>query len=90
MAEVVDHCAKDVMALQDVYLRLKPWLSEEPGKWTTTGETGCPSCGSVNVRRQGTRASVTRVYQRFNCGECGHWFQGARSLGSAPIRSCPS
>lgn len=89
MAEVVDHCAKDVDTLEDVYLRLRPWLSEQPNRWTITGQEGCPACGSQHIIRQGYRSTITRVYQRFQCLDCRHWFHSARSLGSAPTRSSP-
>ncbi len=90
MAEVVDHCAKDVLALRDQYRKLKPWISEQPDQWTFTGKEACPSCGSYNFTRQGTRTSLTRVYQQYRCKACGHWFRDAHTLGSAPFRSSPS
>lgn len=88
MAEVIDHCIKDVEVLEDVFKRFRPWMDNEPARGLITGDyDGCPTCGSHNTSKQGTRITVSRIYQRFQCRSCGHWFHGAKSLGTAKLKA---
>lgn len=91
MAEVKDHCEKDVLVLEDVFRKFRPWMDNEPARGLFTGDhEGCPSCGSHNTLRQGVRMTVTRTYQRFQCRDCRHWFHSARSLETARLKASMS
>lgn len=80
MREVVDHCRQDVLVLEQVYLRMLPWITDIPA----VGGLVCPACGSPHVTRQGTHRSKTRLYQRWQCQGCGKWLRDRLSLTDRP------
>lgn len=61
---------RDVELLEQVYDKLAPWQPTAP----FTGVTGCPSCYSDRVTRQGTKPSRTGRRQQMKCQDCAHWF----------------
>jgi len=63
----------DVKLLEEVYLKLRPWIKNHPTVNMGEAEMCCPNCGSNNVNRRGF--SVTRVsrFQRYRCMGCGAW-----------------
>lgn len=89
IAEVVDHCEKDVLVLEEVYLKMRPWLDNEPVRALFTEDEGdaCTTCGSLNVVKRGFHTATTRVYQRYQCKACGHWFRGTKSVYGVQFRS---
>lgn len=89
LATVKHHCKKDVLVLEEVFERMKPWLDCEPARGLMTGDHhGCPSCGSHDIERRGFKVAMTRMFQQFVCKGCGRWFRSASAekVGS-PIRS---
>lgn len=68
--------AQDVRLLEQVYLKLRPWMTNHPNFNVYTGGDGCPKCESMNVQRRGPEVTATRKYQRFQCQDCGGWFKG--------------
>lgn len=76
----------DVALLEKVYLRLRPYAENVPA--LIDPELKCPRCGSSNLNRQGTRVAVTRIYQRWQCRDCGGWARSTiANSGSAKIRT---
>lgn len=78
-----EYNAQDVVLLEEIYLRLRPWGNHPDvnlyGDAGTKSETpACPSCGGHHVQRRGPVVSRTRKYQRYHCTDegCGRWFQG--------------
>jgi uncharacterized protein YprB with RNaseH-like and TPR domain len=72
---IYEHCIKDVGVLEDVYSKLRPWVSEEParGLMVPTARGTCISCGSLHLVARGWRVSRTRRYQQYQCKNCGKW-----------------
>jgi len=65
---------QDVVLLEKVYLKLRPWMTTHPSVNLITGIVdGCPMCGSKNVQKRGFRYSKTNIYQRIFCGDCLGW-----------------
>lgn len=88
MEEVVDHCRRDVLVLEEVYKKLKPWLDKEPPRSLFTNEQGvCTSCGSENVVRRGYKVATTRTYPQYKCKDCGHWFRGTKAVAVSQMRN---
>lgn len=78
--KVVLHCKLDVLALEEVFIKMRPMLREEPVRQLFTGDLdGCPSCGSHNSQRRGFHVSHTRRYQRFQCQDCGKWTRARKA-----------
>ena len=85
---IIEHNKNDVLVLEDVYERMRPWVEQAPSLALITGDEGtCPACGSDHMSRQGHRVANTQVYQRYQCQDCGHWSRSRTSLGSTAMRS---
>jgi len=69
------YCKQDVLVLRDVFLKLRPLVSNIPNYNLFTKDPGnsslCPSCGSGNTIRDGFALTKTALYQRIRCKECG-------------------
>ena len=65
---------QDVALLEQVYLKLRPWMTNHPNLNVINGsEHACPNCGSFRVQKRGVRITQTRRYQRYWCMECWSW-----------------
>lgn len=68
----------DVVILEQLYLKLRPWTNRHPNVATIGSEPGaCPKCGSDEgmTSRGYTHTAVSRR-QRFQCKGCGGWSSG--------------
>lgn len=75
LKEVVDHCRYDVLVLEEVFNKIKPWIRQMPARQLFVGgdPMSCPSCGSTHLHSRGYHVSRTRKYRRFQCQDCGKW-----------------
>lgn len=64
----------DVEILKKVYLKLRKYFRNNPELFTD-GREVCPTCGSHNIQKSGTRRTRTMRYQRYQCQNCGQWFR---------------
>jgi len=64
---------RDVVALEPVYLKLRPWAEGHPNVavYFDSDEIACPKCGSKNLKRNGSSCTQTGQYQRYRCLDCG-------------------
>lgn len=70
--EMKKYNIQDIIALEDLYLRMLPYIDNIPNLGTS--ECSCPSCGSHKVQRRGTYTTKAGLnYQRFVCNDCGSW-----------------
>jgi DNA polymerase elongation subunit (family B) len=68
---------QDVVLLEKVYERFKPWIQNHPhiGKLLYPNEGGrCPSCGSAKTKSNGVRVTQATVKQQRFCRDCGSYF----------------
>lgn len=67
------YCKQDVRALEAVYLRLRPLMKNIPNHnlWTDGMHKACINCGSVKLRKNGTRIRVNKILQAWQCCNCG-------------------
>ena len=75
--KMAKYCAQDVRLLEDVYLRILPYISDHPRVANRHGLT-CPNCGSDHMTSQGWKITRTTRVQSLKCGACGSWSQGKR------------
>jgi hypothetical protein len=75
--------ARDVLVLQRVFEKLKPWGGVPDLR--PYGEGACPTCCSANVQRRGVNVARSRRYQRWQCQDCGSWFSGKQEGHNAQI-----
>jgi hypothetical protein len=66
----------DVMLLEQLYLKLRPWMKSHPNTAIHVGKLACQVCASTNTQKRGTSFSKYTKYQRIQCQDCGSWSQG--------------
>lgn len=78
---------QDVHLLVDLYYRLLPWLDGHPNRNLYDPKVeGCPRCtaGPESLTKQGFRPTMTGMYQRYQCTQCGAWSsEGSRAFGAS-------
>lgn len=74
----------DVLLTERLYLFLRPWIYSHPSAALLRDSTvtHCNKCDSTRLHRRGTSASRSRLYQRYQCQDCGGWMKGTRAIGS--------
>lgn len=67
--------AQDVIATEQLYLRLRPWIENHPNVVTYAPGSGlaCPKCGSKKLVSNGFRTNQAGQYRRLQCQGCGGW-----------------
>jgi uncharacterized protein YprB with RNaseH-like and TPR domain len=73
--EMETYNRQDVVALEGVYNKMLPWMSQHPnfGLFKEEGsEKCCPKCGG-KVHRRGYRHTQVGIYQRYQCQSCHGW-----------------
>lgn len=70
--QMVKYNKQDVILLEKVYLRLKPWIHNHPR--LSSISTGCPNGPSHNTVKRGYRATQSTVKQQMHCKDCGSWY----------------
>lgn len=81
---MVKYNKKDVVLLERLYLRLRPWVNTHPNLGLY-GNAICPKCGSKSVQARGTYVTSTRRYQRYCCKDCGGWGRMGKPVGSTQM-----
>lgn len=72
---------QDVMILERMYHKLKPWVKGHPNHGLYSGSTeaaSCPNCGSSHAIKRGFAYTAVSVFQRYTCGDCGTWFRSSK------------
>lgn len=77
----------DVVLLEKVYDRLKPWIKNHPNQAAFSGEAVCPTCGSPHSQRRGTRVNQIGTYARYQCLDCSRWYTGTQVIKKTPIEN---
>lgn len=64
---------QDVKVLEEVYLRLRPWIKPHPniGLFIESDLKVCPSCGSEDIQWGGQYATYANLFDAFRCNSCG-------------------
>lgn len=86
-----EYCQQDVRVLEDVYLKLRPWIKPHPNAALTalSDDNCCPVC--AGVRRTVTRTTYktyVNEYIAYRCDDCGHIYRSRKSL--TPIHTHPT
>jgi uncharacterized protein YprB with RNaseH-like and TPR domain len=74
----------DVILLERVYERFKPWIKGHLNFSVFMGDRTCPNCAGSRVAKRGFHFTASAKYQRFCCKDCGNWFRGGKSLAKGP------
>ena len=75
-AEMKEYNIADVVSLEALYLRLRPYMRYHPNviRDEKGEEVACPKCGSKNIQWRGYYYTAAGLcYKRFVCMDCGGW-----------------
>lgn len=75
------YCEEDVNGLEDVFWSLLPYVNFLPFSLSVLlkgDREGCPLCASKKYKRNGTRASMVGLKQRWLCEDCGNSWSDTR------------
>jgi len=67
------YAKQDVDLLRDVYIKLRPWMTNHPNLNVYDGGCSCSTCGSDNLQRRGFKYTQVAAYQQYYCNDCGSW-----------------
>ena len=77
---------QDVVLTEQLYDRLRPWITGHPHMGILTGTEGiaCPRCGGTRLQKRGFAYTPLGVYQQLQCQAegCGSWSRGGKRLGN--------
>jgi predicted RNA-binding Zn-ribbon protein involved in translation (DUF1610 family) len=79
----------DVLATEQVYLRLRPWIEGHPNLANYNADQSnpaCPKCGSDDVQKRGVSRTQSGVFPRFHCNACGGWSRGRYTVNTISER----
>jgi len=76
------YCDKDVRVLEDVYLKLRPYIQPHPnmGIYIADELERCPSCGSKHLKVEGTYKTTVNAFEALRCGDCGSISRRRKSI----------
>lgn len=79
LKEMVEYNKVDVLRLEEVYDRLKPYMKAHPHIGALNGEErnlSCPKCGSTKIKKNGIRITAAGIKkQECQCKDCGAYHQ---------------
>tara|TARA_Y100001973_G_scaffold106665_1_gene186304 strand:- start:28851 stop:29615 length:765 start_codon:yes stop_codon:yes gene_type:complete len=66
---------QDVETLEQVYLKLRPWMRAHPnvGVFEEKARPQCPKCGSEHIQFRGYTTTNVGKYRKLQCQDCGGW-----------------
>ena len=72
--KMIKYNKQDVTLLEDVYLKLRPWINNHPNMNLLDNKTKlCPKCGSSKVQKRGFSYTTISTFQRWQCQSCKGW-----------------
>lgn len=88
-AKMKKYNANDVAPLlEEIYLRILPWIKNHPNLGLYTGTTCCPKCGSRMLQARGFARTSAATYRRYQCQACGGWCRDAhKPFGASELRN---
>lgn len=87
--EISRYNDQDVILLEEVYLKLRPWIKSHPniGMYLEKEESVCSCCGSDNIKLQANRFYYTQTtkYPIYRCNDCGGLTRGRKTVLSKEV-----
>lgn len=83
--KMTDYNKQDVILLEKVYEKMKPWINNHPNIALLNGdEEACPNCGSFEIQKRGFDYTRVGKSQRYQCQNCYSWHK--RPIKGGQIR----
>lgn len=78
LATMVKYNKQDVVLLEEVYKKLRPYMTTHPNAGIYEAVDSCPVCGSKVFKKQGFKYNRTTKRQQYQCQKegCRAWFTG--------------
>jgi len=61
----------DVVLLEKIYKKLKPWIKNHPNEGHFSEEAVCPTCGSTHIKYNSNYYTNAGRYKLYKCDDCG-------------------
>ena len=68
----------DVVILERLYNKLRPWIKNHPNRTLYDPSAVCPTCGSKHYQSRGFDYTKTKKFRRLQCKDCRTWFRASR------------
>lgn len=68
---MLDYNMKDVLILEEVYLKLRGYTKAHPNVNMFQPELDCANCGSIKIKPNGYYTTQVNKYRSWLCGDCG-------------------
>lgn len=81
--KMVEYNKHDVVLLEGVYKKLRPWMDKHPHVRLDGNLRECPKCGSTHTQRRGLGFNAQGAYHRVQCMSCGGWAHERAKIKSA-------
>jgi len=72
----------DVIPLERLYDRLRPWIKTHPVHGAYKDGEVCPKCGSSHLHSRGYVVAKMLKYVRYQCQECGGWSRSNKAVNT--------
>lgn len=73
--KMIKYNKQDVLLLEKVYDKLKPWATNHPHMGALSGDRSlCPICASAQVQCRGWTIAKVAKKRRMQCQACSHWW----------------
>lgn len=73
--KMLDYNRQDVLLLERIYLKLRPWIANHPNVNEVTGGQACPKCGHGKSLSRGLLYYASGTKQRRRCNKCKGYFK---------------
>jgi transposase-like protein len=80
---------KDVFILEEIYIKLRPWIKNHPNYNLFSDKIGCcPTCGAEDtLEKNGKYQTTVNKYQSYRCSKCGSFSRTGKSNKKTELRS---
>lgn len=75
-AEMKRYNKQDVLLLERVYDKFKPYINNHPSRQIYQHKRCCPNCGHDHSHARGFEPRIGYKIQRLQCVDCGKWYYG--------------
>lgn len=82
LSKMYKYNKQDVLLLEDVYIKLLPYIPHHPNHSVVKGDGCCTRCGSSNIKLDGTFSTNVSTFDRYRCIDCGSWARGRKNKRS--------
>lgn len=86
LSEMLEYNKQDVLLLEEVYDKLRPYTTTGPNLGLDSSIRSCPKCGGNHLHARGFAYTATGKYQRYQCTDCGGWSRDRTNLRTSDLK----